>query len=53
MTLLVLVAVMAATGIVYMTTQSELAPEEDQGILFNIVKAPQTANLDCLEQATA
>ena len=32
--------------------QKELAPEEDQGILFNIVKAPQTANLDYLEQAT-
>ncbi len=52
-TLLVLAAVMAATAIMYMTTQRELAPEEDQGILFNIVKAPQTANLDYLEQATA
>jgi multidrug efflux pump len=52
-TLLVLAAVMAATAILYATTQSELAPEEDQGILFNIVKAPQTANLDYLEQATA
>ena len=52
-TLLVLVAVMAATVIMYMTTQRELAPEEDQGILFNIVKAPQAANLDYLEQATA
>ncbi len=52
-TLLVLAAVMAATVILYMTTQRELAPEEDQGILFNIVKAPQTANLDYLEQATA
>jgi len=52
-TLLVLVAVMAATGIMYITTQRELAPEEDQGILFNIVKAPQAANIDYLEQATA
>jgi multidrug efflux pump len=52
-TLLVLAAVMAATSIMYVTTQRELAPEEDQGILFNIVKAPQTANLDYLEQATA
>ena len=52
-TLLVLAAVMAATGIMYITTQRELAPEEDQGILFNIVKAPQAANLDYLEQATA
>jgi len=52
-TLLVLVAVMAATGIMYMTTQRELAPQEDQGILFNIVKVPQAANIDYLEQATA
>ena len=52
-TLLVLAAVMAATAIMYVTTQRELAPEEDQGILFNIVKAPQAANLDYLEQATA
>ena len=36
-----------------MTTQRALAPEEDQGILFTIVKAPQTANIDYLEQATA
>src|SRR5262249_60020333 len=51
-TLLVLTAVMAATAILYTTTQRELAPEEDQGILFNIVKAPQAANIDYLEQAT-
>ena len=51
-TLLVLAGVMAATAIMYMTSQKELAPEEDQGILFNIVKAPQAANLDYLEQAT-
>ncbi len=51
-TLLVLVGVMAATGLMYMTTQRELAPEEDQGILFSIVKTPQYANLDYLETAT-
>jgi hydrophobe/amphiphile efflux-1 (HAE1) family protein len=51
-TLLIVAGVMAATGIMYMSSQSELAPEEDQGILFNIVKTPQTANLDYLEQAT-
>ena len=51
-TLLILAGVMAATAIMYMTSQKELAPEEDQGILFNIVKAPQAANLDYLEQAT-
>jgi multidrug efflux pump len=51
-TLLILAGVMAATAIMYVSSQSELAPEEDQGILFNIVKTPQTANLDYLEQAT-
>src|SRR4029078_4752457 len=43
---------MAATGLLYMTTQRELAPEEDQGILFTLVKTPQYANLDYLEDAT-
>jgi multidrug efflux pump len=51
-TILVLVGVMAATGLLYMTTQKELAPEEDQGILFTLVKTPQYANLDYLEDAT-
>ena len=51
-TVLVLIGVMAATGLLYMTTQRELAPEEDQGILFTLVKTPQYANLDYLEDAT-
>jgi hydrophobe/amphiphile efflux-1 (HAE1) family protein len=51
-TLVTLVAVMAATGIMYMTTQKELAPEEDQGFLMSMVQVPATANLDYLEQAT-
>ena len=52
MTLLVLVGVIVATGLMYMTSQRELAPEEDQGILFTLVKTPQYANLDYLEDAT-
>ena len=51
-TLVILAGVMAATVIMYLSSQQELAPEEDQGILFNIVKTPQAANLDYLEQAT-
>ena len=51
-TVLTLAGVIAAVGIMYTTSQKELAPEEDQGILFNIVKVPQTANLDYLEQTT-
>jgi hydrophobe/amphiphile efflux-1 (HAE1) family protein len=49
-TLLVLVGVIAATGLMYATAQKELAPEEDQGILFNLIKTPPTANIDYLEQ---
>jgi multidrug efflux pump len=52
MTMLVLAGVLALTGIMYVTTPKELAPEEDQGILFVIVKTPQYANLDYLEQTT-
>ena len=52
MTLLVLAGLIVGTGIMYMTTQKELAPEEDQGILFTLVKTPQYANLDYLEDAT-
>jgi multidrug efflux pump len=51
-TLVVLVGVIAATGLMYVTAQQELAPEEDQGILFNIVETPEYANLDYLEQTT-
>ncbi|HXG77757.1 MAG TPA: multidrug efflux RND transporter permease subunit [Methyloceanibacter sp.] len=50
-TILVLAGTIAATGLLYMTTQKQLAPEEDQGILFSIVKTPQYANLDYLEAA--
>jgi len=51
-TLLIVAGVMAAVGVMYVTSQKELAPEEDQGILFNIVKVSQSANLDYLEQTT-
>jgi len=50
--LLVLIGALGGTGMMYMTTQRELAPEEDQGVLFSVVKAPQYANLDYLEHAT-
>src|SRR4029077_18272986 len=30
----------------YLNTKAELAPEEDQGVLFALTKAPQYANLD-------
>jgi multidrug efflux pump len=33
-------------GFMYVNTSKELAPEEDQGILFSVTKAPQYANID-------
>jgi multidrug efflux pump len=39
-------AVFAALALMYMNTKAELAPEEDQGVLFALTKAPQYANLD-------
>ena len=53
MTVLVLVAVIGMTGLLYLSTPQELAPEEDQGIVFSLVKTPQYANLDYLERTTA
>ena len=39
-------AVLASLVFMYMNTKSELAPEEDQGVLFAVTKAPQYSNLD-------
>jgi multidrug efflux pump len=39
-------AVVAALVFMYMNSKKELAPEEDQGVLFALTKAPQYANLD-------
>ena len=51
--ILVLCGVLALTAIMYVSTPRELAPEEDQGILLTLIKTPQYANLDYLEQVTA
>ncbi|MGF7162638.1 multidrug efflux pump [Rhodoligotrophos appendicifer] len=48
----VLVGVVIASGILYSTSQKELAPDEDQGFIFGIISAPQYANLDYLEHYT-
>jgi multidrug efflux pump len=42
-------AVFASLAFMYLHTKAELAPEEDQGVLFALTKAPQYANLDYLE----
>ncbi len=52
LTALILVGVLALTGVMYASTPRELAPEEDQGILLSLVKTPQIGNLDYTEQAT-
>ena len=52
LTLLILVGVLALSGVMYASTPRELAPEEDQGILLALIKTPQIANLDYTEQAT-
>ncbi|MBP2295974.1 MexW/MexI family multidrug efflux RND transporter permease subunit [Azospirillum rugosum] len=48
-TLLFGVGVLASVGFLFANTMAELAPEEDQGILFGITKAPQYANLDYID----
>src|SRR5438132_13080591 len=45
-TALFAVAVFVALAFMYLNTKKELAPEEDQGVLFALTKAPQYANLD-------
>lgn len=52
MTVLVLLAVMAMTGLLFVSTPKELAPQEDQGIVFSLVQAPESTNLDYLENVT-
>jgi multidrug efflux pump len=48
-TALFALAVFLALGFMYINTKAELAPEEDQGVLFALTKAPQYANLDYLD----
>ena len=48
-TALFAVAVLAITAFLFTHTSAELAPEEDQGIVFSLIKAPQYANLDYVD----
>src|SRR6202035_1332072 len=50
-TVLILIGVLAITAVMFASTPNELAPEEDQGIVFANIKTPQYANLDYLEKA--
>ncbi|MGO1161356.1 efflux RND transporter permease subunit [Brucella pseudogrignonensis] len=42
-TLLIVAALVALTGFLFLKTSSELAPEEDSGALFALINAPQYA----------
>ncbi len=52
MTVLILCGVLVLTGIMFVSTPKELAPDEDQGFLLMLAKAPQYSNLDYLENTT-
>ena len=45
-TLLVVASLLAVTAFMFFNTNSELAPEEDQGALFAVVNAPRYATTD-------
>jgi hydrophobe/amphiphile efflux-1 (HAE1) family protein len=49
---MVAIVVLFSCGFLYTATKKELAPTEDQGIVFMLIKAPQSANLDYLERYT-
>jgi multidrug efflux pump len=43
------ITILGLVGFLYMHTAKELAPEEDQGIVFAVTKAPKYANIDYLD----
>ena len=43
------IAVLGAIGFLFLNLFAELAPEEDQGVLLALAKAPQYANIDYME----
>jgi multidrug efflux pump len=48
-TLLFAVTILGLVGFLWMHTPKELAPEEDQGIVFALIKGPKYANIDYLD----
>ncbi|PAV74070.1 hypothetical protein WR25_16245 [Diploscapter pachys] len=46
------VLIMCLIPVLLMFTRNELAPEEDQGVIFMMSSSPQTANLDYLNAYT-
>jgi multidrug efflux pump len=48
-TMLFAATILGLVGFLYLHTSKELAPEEDQGIVFAVTKAPKYANIDYLD----
>ncbi|MHA6643861.1 efflux RND transporter permease subunit [Mesorhizobium sp. A623] len=48
-TLMIVAALVALTGFMFVNTSSELAPEEDQGFLLSLVTGPRYATADYTE----
>jgi multidrug efflux pump len=48
-TALFAITMLGLVGFLYMHTSKELAPEEDQGIVFSVTKAPKYANIDYVD----
>jgi multidrug efflux pump len=48
-TALFALVILGLVGFLYLHTKQELAPEEDQGILFALTKAPKYANIDYVD----
>src|SRR6201987_1513715 len=48
-TALFALTILGLVGFLYMHTSKELAPEEDQGIVFAVTKAPKYANIDYID----
>jgi multidrug efflux pump len=50
---MVAAVVLASCVFLYTSTRTELAPTEDQGVVFMLLKSPKYANLDYLEKFSA
>ena len=48
-TALFALTILGLVGFLYMNTSKELAPEEDQGIVFAVTKGPKYANIDYMD----
>ncbi len=51
-TVIFAIIILVSCVFLYITSQQELAPEEDQGVLFVMASAPQYANLDYTQAYT-